>query len=150
MSGQGKILVIGANGQLGTELTDALAWRYGRASVVAADITPVGRQYGVQYECFSVTDDGALRTMVQRYGITQIYHLAATLSAAGEQQPRPSWDLNMNGLLNVLEVARDSGAQVFWPSSIAAFGATTPAVSTPQQTVTEPATVYGIAKLAGE
>lgn len=150
MSAQEKILVIGANGQIGTELTDALAMRYGPGCVVAADIAPVSRHDGVGHECFSVLDAHALRSVVARHGITQIYHLAATLSATGEKQPRPSWDLNMNGLLNVLDTARDTGARVFWPSSIAAFGATTPATGTPQHTVTEPATIYGIAKLAGE
>lgn len=150
MSGQNKILVIGANGQLGTELTEALVQRYGHTQVVAADLGSKGRNDALQYESFSVLDCDALDAVVSRHGITQIYHLAATLSAAGEQRPRQSWDLNMNGLLNVLEIARATGVRVFWPSSIAAFGATTPAVDTPQKTVTEPATVYGIAKLAGE
>ncbi|HLR78105.1 MAG TPA: NAD-dependent epimerase/dehydratase family protein [Burkholderiaceae bacterium] len=150
MTDKEKILVIGANGQIGTELTEELARRYGRDRVVAADIAPEGRHADLAYESFSVLDEISLRSVMQRHGITQIYHLAATLSAVGEHAPRPSWDLNMDGLLNVLEMARETGARVFWPSSIAAFGPTTPALDTPQKTVMEPTTVYGIAKLAGE
>src|SRR5699024_6665625 len=108
------------------------------------------RQDAITTECFSVLDTDALNDVVRRYGIRQIYHLAATLSATGEQRPRQAWDLNVTGLLNVLDIAKDVGARVFWPSSIAVFGATTPAVGTPQKTVMEPSTVYGIAKQAGE
>lgn len=145
-----KILIIGANGQLGTELTDALAGRYGCEHVIAADIAARRPHSNVAYECFSVLDRRTLLETVTRYNVTQIYHLAATLSATGECQPRQAWELNVTGLLNVLEVAKETGVRVFWPSSIAVFGKTTPAANTPQTTVMEPSTIYGIAKQAGE
>jgi nucleoside-diphosphate-sugar epimerase len=106
---------------------------------------------GLAHEALDVTDAAALTAVVERHGITQIYHLAAALSARGEQHPMWAWDLNMKGLLNVLELARTHQLErVFWPSSIAAFGPSTPRDQTPQQTVMEPTTVYGISKLAGE
>ncbi|HEV6964320.1 NAD-dependent epimerase/dehydratase family protein, partial [Roseateles sp.] len=105
----------------------------------------------LQHEALDVTDAGALATVVKRHHITQIYHLAAALSANGEKHPMWAWDLNMKGLLNVLELARHEKLdKIFWPSSIAAFGPNTPAVDTPQTTVMDPTTVYGISKLAGE
>jgi len=146
-----RILVIGANGQLGTELAAALAGRYGADNVVASDRVEVGRHAGIRYEMLDVTDAGQLAQVVQRHRITQIYHLAAALSATGETAPVWAWRLNMGGLLNVLELARQQKLdKVFWPSSIAAFGPTTPADGTPQRTVMEPTTVYGISKQAGE
>lgn len=146
-----RILIIGANGQIGTDLATALAERHGRASVVTSDLAPRGRVPGLAHEALDVTDAAALAAIVERHGITQIYHLAAALSARGEQHPMWAWDLNMKGLLNVLELARTvSLERVFWPSSIAAFGPSTPRDHTPQQTVMEPTTVYGISKLAGE
>jgi len=146
-----KILIVGANGQIGTELAAALAERHGRESVVTSDIAPQGRVAGVQHERLDITDAKALASVVARHGITQIYQLAAALSATGEQRPMWAWDLNMRGLLNVLELAREQKLErVFWPSSIAAFGPSTPRDHTPQQTVMEPGTVYGISKLAGE
>lgn len=146
-----KILIVGANGQLGSELAVALAERYGRTSVVTSDVVPTGRHLFLAHEMLNVTDRGELATVVERHGITQIYLLAAALSATGEKAPQWAWNLNMTGLLNVLEIARHNGLErVFWPSSIAAFGPTTPAVETPQKTVMEPTTVYGISKQAGE
>ena len=146
-----RILIIGANGQLGTELAVALANRYGYDQVVTSDKVPTGRHLRLAHEMFDVTDAGALGAIVQRHGITQIYHLAAALSATGEQAPAWAWNLNMTGLLNVLEAARRYRLdRVFWPSSIAAFGPTTPAAMTPQRTIMEPTTVYGVSKLAGE
>jgi nucleoside-diphosphate-sugar epimerase len=146
-----RILIIGANGQIGTELTQALAGRHGHQAVITSDLAPTGRVPGVHHESLDVTEMGALTAIVERHEVTQIYLLAAALSARGEQHPKWAWDLNMKGLLNVLELARTHKLQrIFWPSSIAAFGPTTPRDLTPQKTVMEPTTVYGISKLAGE
>ncbi len=146
-----KILIIGANGQIGTELTQALADRHGLDAVVTSDLAPEGRVLGVRHEVLDATEVSALTEVVERHEITQIYLLAAALSARGEQHPKWAWDLNMKGLLNVLELARTHRLErVFWPSSIAAFGPSTPRDMTPQKTVMDPTTVYGISKLAGE
>ncbi len=146
-----KILIIGANGQIGTELAAALAEQYGGNAVVTSDLAPEGKLPGLSHEALDCTDIGALTQIVERHAITQVYHLAAALSARGEKHPMWAWDLNMKGLLNVLEVARSHKLQrIFWPSSIAAFGPETPREHTPQQTVMDPSTVYGISKLAGE
>ncbi len=145
-----KILIIGANGQIGTELAEALAQRHGDAAVVTSDLASDGRLPALRHEALDVTDAAALSAVVKRHAITQVYLLAAALSASGEQHPQWAWQLNMAGLLNVLELARTVKlARVFWPSSIAAFGPTTPATA-PQHTVMDPGTVYGISKLAGE
>ena len=146
-----KILITGANGQLGTELSAALAERYGTGCVVTSDVNAQGRHAHLVHEVLDVTDLDQLQKVVETHGITQIYHLAATLSAVGEKKPKWAWQLNMTGLLNVLEVAALAGLdKLFWPSSIAAFGPTTPADATRQRTVMEPKTVYGVSKLAGE
>lgn len=146
-----KILIIGANGQIGTELATELARLHGNNAVVTSDLSPQGRVPTLKHEMLDVTDAAALTTIVKRHKITQVYHLAAALSANGEKHPMWAWDLNMKGLLNVLELARHEKLErVFWPSSIAAFGPNTPAVDTPQTTVMDPTTVYGISKLAGE
>jgi nucleoside-diphosphate-sugar epimerase len=151
MSGTPKILIIGANGQIGTELAEALVARHGTDAVVTSDLSPRGRVPGLAHEVLDVTDAAALAAVAERHAITQVYLLAAALSARGEQHPTWAWDLNMKGLLNVLELARTARLdRVFWPSSIAAFGPTTPREHTPQKTVMEPTTVYGISKLAGE
>ena len=145
------ILIIGANGQIGTELAQELAFRHGDSHVVTSDLAPQGRVPHLAHEMLDVTDAAALTSVVKRHGITQVYHLAAALSATGEKHPMWAWDLNMKGLLNVLELARVQKLdKVFWPSSIAAFGPCTPALDTPQATVMDPTTVYGISKLAGE
>lgn len=146
-----RILIIGANGQIGTELAELLVQRHGADAVVTSDLAPVGRVPGIAHETLDVTDAAALAAVVKRHGITQVYHLAAALSATGEKHPQWAWNLNMVGLLNVLELARTQKLErVFWPSSIAAFGPTTPRDLTPQATVMDPTTVYGISKLAGE
>ena len=146
-----KILLIGANGQVGTELASALAERHGGAAVLTSDLAPQGRVPGLAHEALDCTDIGALTSVVERHTVTQIVHLAAALSARGEKHPMWAWDLNMKGLLNVLEVARSHKLErIFWPSSIAAFGPSTPRDRTPQHTVMDPSTVYGISKLAGE
>ena len=144
-----RILVIGAFGQLGTELLPALAQRYGSTSVVASDLREQPCDY--DFVQLDVTDAARLAEVVQQHGITQIYHLAALLSAVGEQKPQLAWEVNMGGLLNVLEVARERHLEkVFWPSSIAVFGPHSPRVLTPQYCVMDPTTIYGITKLAGE
>lgn len=146
-----KILIIGANGQIGSELAVELAQRHGNDNVITSDVAPEGRVPALRHEMLDVTDAAALAAVVKRHGITQIYHLAAALSATGEQHPMWAWDLNMKGLLNVLELARTQKLdKIFWPSSIAAFGPGTPALDTPQTTVMDPTTIYGISKLAGE
>ena len=145
-----KILVIGASGQIGSVLTEALQGHFGEENVIYTDIRQPDRP-DAHFEILDVLDAQKMAALVDRYGITQIYHLAAVLSAKGEQAPLPTWDINMKGLLNVLEVAREKKvAKVFYPSSIAVFGLTTPRVNTPQYTAMEPSTVYGISKVAGE
>ncbi|HYD79377.1 MAG TPA: NAD-dependent epimerase/dehydratase family protein [Paucimonas sp.] len=150
-----RILVIGANGQIGSELVDALAAKYGDNNVFAADITPISPFGAKRYERIDVLDIERLKQAIDSHDITQVYQLAALLSATGEQAPLKAWKLNMDGLLNILEIARErkeagKPLRVFWPSSIAAFGPHTPAVDTPQLTVMDPTTIYGISKQAGE
>ncbi|MBI1223923.1 MAG: NAD-dependent epimerase/dehydratase family protein [Bacteroidetes bacterium] len=148
--GKEKILVIGANGQIGSVLTEALRKSFGADMVIASDIRQVEGHDG-PFEILNVLDRQGIADMVKRHGITQIYHLAAILSARGEQNPLQTWDINMGGLFNVFEVARESGvSKVFFPSSIAVFGADIPRQMTPQNAVLKPTTVYGMSKAAGE
>ena len=149
-----KILVTGATGQIGSELTLLLREKYGSENVVAAGHrrppSPRLAQTG-PVVVLDVTDREALERTVREHAIEVIYHLAAVLSAAGEKDPQLAWRVNMDGLYNVLEVARDRGIkQVFWPSSIAVFGPRTPRENTPQDTVLSPTTMYGVTKVAGE
>ena len=148
-----RILVIGSSGQIGSELVLALRKIYGNANVFATDIKqPVQevRESG-PFQILDVLDYNNLLHFVVRFKITQIYNLAAVLSGNAEKIPLQAWDINMKALMNTLEVARQSDAKkLFWPSSIAVFGPTTPRHKTPQLTVMEPNTVYGISKLAGE
>ncbi|MBL6446924.1 NAD-dependent epimerase/dehydratase family protein [Fulvivirga sp. 29W222] len=147
-----KILVIGACGQLGSELTLTLRSMYGDNNVVASDLRePDGDLANGPFEILNVLNKTDLANIVDKHTISQIYHLAAILSAKGEKDPKFAWDLNMNSLLNVLELARDKNLEkIYWPSSIAVFGPNTPSLNTPQHTVMDPNTVYGISKLAGE
>ena len=148
-----KILVIGCAGQIGSELTLELRKIYGDANVVATDIKPADKEIteGGPFEILDVLDTHRLFGTVSRNKITQIYHLAAILSGNAEKKPIASWHINMESLLNVMELSRELNlSKVFWPSSIAVFGPTTPRENTPQFTVMEPNTVYGISKLAGE
>ncbi len=149
-----KILVTGAAGQIGSELVVALRKRYGEENVVATDlhlkavekVLPSGPN-----EQVDVTDIGRLREAVERWDVTTIYHLAAILSAAGEKDPKLAWDVNMKGLLNVLDLSKEMGVkEVYWPSSIAVFGPGIPRVGTPQDVALTPTTMYGITKVAGE
>lgn len=147
-----RILVTGAAGQIGSELVPALRARYGQDAVVASDIVEPSADAladgpALKLDC---TDADALRAAVERFEIDTIYHLAAVLSAKAEQDPFRAYRLNMDTLVNVLEVARDRHCAVFTPSSIGAFGPTTPRDPAPQDTIQRPTTIYGITKVAGE
>jgi nucleoside-diphosphate-sugar epimerase len=148
-----RILVIGASGQIGVELTLALRKIYGNANVVASDLREENdllKGTG-PYVSLDVMNKEMLHVQVIRQNITQIYLLAAILSATGEKNPNLAWSLNMQSLLNVLDIAREEHLhKVYWPSSIAVFGPTSPRQQCPQQTIIEPTTVYGISKYAGE
>jgi nucleoside-diphosphate-sugar epimerase len=148
-----KILVIGASGQIGVELTLALRKIYGNANVVASDLREENEllKGSGPYVSLDVMNKEMLHVQVIRQNITQIYLLAAILSATGEKNPNLAWSLNMQSLLNVLDIAKEEKIhKVYWPSSIAVFGPTSPKKNCPQQTVIEPITVYGISKYAGE
>lgn len=150
-----RILIIGANGQIGSELVSALADQHGAQNVIASDIGEHNLYGAARYTRLDVMDKGGMARLIEQEGITQVYQLAAMLSATGEKAPLKAWDLNMDGLLNILEIARErkeagKPLKVFWPSSIAAFGPNTPGENTPQFTIMDPTTIYGISKLAGE
>ncbi len=148
-----KILVIGASGQIGVELTMALRNMYGNANVVASDLREENEllKGTGPYVSLDVMNKEMLHVQVIRQNITQVYLLAAILSATGEKNPHLAWHLNMQSLLNVLDIAKEEKlSKVYWPSSIAVFGPTSPKQNCPQQTVIEPSTVYGISKYAGE
>lgn len=148
-----KIIVLGSNGQIGTELVTALRKSYGEDHVIACDIRRP--DYDIKnsgpFEFVNVLEKETLNHIFLKYKPTQVYLLAALLSATGEQNPKLAWDLNMNGLLNILDLAITYGtAKVYWPSSIAVFGPNSPKDNTPQYCVMDPNTVYGVSKLAGE
>lgn len=153
ISSMERILVIGASGQIGTDLVVALRSKYGSDMVFAADIKDATREVmdGGPFLRLNAMDKEGIRKVVEQNHITQIYLLAALLSATGEQNPQLAWDLNMSSLSHVLDLSREGlFKKLFFPSSIAAFGPNTPKVNTPQFTIMEPSTVYGITKLAGE
>jgi len=148
-----KILVTGATGQIGSELTEALRHRHGAENVIAAGHKTQPDESFISsgpYCNMDVRDSAAIEAIVDQYDIDIIFHLAALLSAVAEQKPQLAWDINMNGLLNILEIARNKNMAVFSPSSIGAFGPTTPANDTPQDTIQRPNTMYGVTKVSGE
>jgi nucleoside-diphosphate-sugar epimerase len=148
-----KIMVIGASGQIGTELVVTLRQQFGAQNVIASDVKDTVKDAlkDGPYEQLDVMDNDSLQAVVKKHGITEIYLLAALLSATAEKHPDFAWKLNMEGLFNVLNLAKNKIIdKIFWPSSIAVFGSNTPKDNTPQYTIMEPSTVYGISKLAGE
>jgi nucleoside-diphosphate-sugar epimerase len=148
-----KILLTGCGGQIGSELTLELRRRYGNQNVVGSDkriiaggpLTETGPM-----EIMDVTNQAEINALVKKYNIDTIYHLAAVLSAVGEKNPGLAWNIGVNGLYNVLEVARENKCAVFFPSSIGAFGPTTPLDFTPQDTIQRPTSMYGVTKVTGE
>ncbi|MCD6333541.1 MAG: L-threonine 3-dehydrogenase [Bacteroidales bacterium] len=147
-----KILITGSGGQIGSELTGELRSRYGAANVIATDkrsLTGPLVESG-PYEMLDVLDTKMLGDLIRKYKIDTIYHLAAILSAVGEEKPQLAWNIGINGLYNVLEAAREHHCAVFFPSSIGAFGLTTPRNNTPQDTIQRPVTMYGVTKVTGE
>ena len=153
MTKQDTILVIGAAGQIGTDLVLELRQQYGISNVIAADIkTPAYEIYeGGPFEILDVLNPSKIYDLVKKYNVSQVYLLAALLSATAEQNPDYAWNLNMNSLFHILDLAANGHiSKIFWPSSIAVFGPNSPKINCPQFCVTDPQTVYGISKLAGE
>ncbi len=147
-----RILVTGALGQLGTELVEGLQQAFGIDSVIATDIhPPINNGFHGHFQTMDVLEKDHLSQIIRKHRITEIYHLAAILSANAEKSPQLAWRINMDGLLNILELARDQQiSKVYWPSSIAVFGPDSPKENTPQYTVMNPNTIYGVTKVAGE
>lgn len=146
-----SILVIGSSGQIGTELVEELRKIYGKNNVIASDIKKSQSNNDGPFETLDILNKNQLLEIVKKHNVKEIYLLAALLSATAEKNPEFAWELNMNSLFHVLNLAKDKIIdKVYWPSSIAVFGPTTPRENTPQYTVMEPSTVYGISKLAGE
>ena len=149
----GKKLVIGSSGQIGVELIEQLAKDFGPNQVIAADIKLVseGKTLGVEYITLDVLDKEKLFEIIKQHNISEVYLLAAMLSAIAEKNIQLAWNLNMKGLFNILDLAKEKHIEkIFWPSSIAVFGPTSPKLNTPQSTLLEPSTVYGISKMSGE
>jgi nucleoside-diphosphate-sugar epimerase len=147
-----NVLVIGSNGQIGTELTEQLRSIYGQDHVIASDVRSSQSELSKgPYEVLDVLNREKIHYVIQKYKVSEVYLLAAMLSATGEKFPFRAWDLNMNGLFNLLELSKEKHIdKLYWPSSIAVFGPNTPKINTPQETIAEPTTVYGISKQAGE
>ncbi|MBL7892311.1 MAG: NAD-dependent epimerase/dehydratase family protein [Bacteroidia bacterium] len=154
MNSKEKVMVVGSQGQIGTELVVGLRKIYGAGNVIASDIKEIDKSEQEKtglYEAANVLDAKRLHEIIVKHNVKEVYLLAALLSATAEKNPAFAWELNMNGLFNVLNMAKEGVlSKVYWPSSIAVFGPTTPKEYTPQYTVMEPSTVYGISKQAGE
>lgn len=144
------ILVTGAFGLVGSDLVPALQKKFGYKNVYALGHRTVPKNFDGQLVEGDVRDLPSLTKIIRKYSVTTVYHLAGLLSVGGEKNPELAWDVNVNGLKNVLDLARDHHLRIFWPSSIAAFGPTTPKIKTPQHTILEPTTIYGATKVAGE
>jgi nucleoside-diphosphate-sugar epimerase len=149
----GNILIIGSSGQIGVELIEQLSKLHGADKIIASDIKPTTKNIieGITYLTLDVLDKEKLLGTVKKYNISEVYLLAAMLSAVAEKNIQFAWDLNMKGLFHVLDLAKENYIKkIFWPSSIAVFGPTSPKIGTPQTTILEPSTVYGISKMSGE
>ncbi|MDJ0592127.1 MAG: NAD-dependent epimerase/dehydratase family protein [Pleurocapsa sp. MO_226.B13] len=146
------ILVTGSRGQVGSDLVTALRQRFSEAQIIVSGRREISSRAdnGFIYEVLDVTDRERLETIIEQYQVDTIYHLAGVLSAKGEQNPQLCWNVNVNGLRNILEAAKSHHLKVFSPSSIAVFGSNTPKFQTPQITITNPSTIYGITKVTGE
>jgi nucleoside-diphosphate-sugar epimerase len=145
-----KILATGAFGQIGSELVPALYKEFGKENVVAMAHSNVSPDFNGILEKADTRDKNAISTIIKKHNIGTVYHLVSLLSVKGEVDPNVTWDINMNGLKNILDLGVEFGLKIFWPSSIAAFGPTTPRKDTPQNTVLEPTTMYGVTKAGGE
>lgn len=145
-----KVLVTGAFGQIGSELVPALQRKYGKENVVAVGHNTIPDDFDGILEKADTRDKKSISKIIIKYNINTIYHLVSLLSVKGEIDPSVTWDINMNGLKNILDLCVEFNIQLFWPSSIAAFGPSTPRVDTPQHTVLEPTTIYGVTKYSGE
>ncbi|MCR9155138.1 MAG: NAD-dependent epimerase/dehydratase family protein [Bacteroidetes bacterium] len=148
-----KILVLGSSGQIGTDLVDTLRSAYGNDNVIASDLRQPSAERLAQgpFEQLNAMDAEAVFEVIKKHGVNQVYHLVAMLSATAEKMPMKGWDLNMTSLFNFMELIKEGHiSKMYWPSSIAAFGPNTPVQNTPQYTVMDPGTVYGISKLSGE
>lgn len=145
-----RILVTGAFGLVGSDLVSELQKKHGQDNIIALGRQTIDNNFQGILEQGDVRDYKAMETLVKKYDVGTIYHLAGLLSVGGEKQPDLAWDVNVNGLKNILDLAKDHQLQVFWPSSIAAFGPTTPKQNVPQHTSLEPTTIYGVSKVTGE
>lgn len=150
MNKQKRVLVTGAFGQIGSELVPALQKKYGKDNVVALGHNSIPDDFDGILEKADTREKGIIAGIIKKYNVNTIYHLVSLLSVKGEVDPSVTWDINMNGLKNVLDLCVEFKIQLFWPSSIAAFGPSTPRENTPQHTVLEPTTIYGVTKYSGE